>query len=145
MDRFVNAVFWAFTVLIVGFALLILLAFHDTINAYSGAVAVSFIYALRVLLAFGVMYAGFRLYLSFEYHAIVNERFRVDNVQVLPSSSESDAEGDDFETKVISAYNSLIDANSFSLNKLALAVFGKKGGTYNAQIKQVLHAHDIEI
>lgn len=145
MDRFINSIFWAFTVLIVGLALLVLGAFHNTMIIYSGAVATSFVYALRVLLAFGVMYVGFRLYLSFEYHAIVNERFKFDNVEVLPPNIETDLKGDDFETKVITAYNNLIDSNSFSLNKLALAVFGKTGGKYNNQLKAVLQINGVNL
>lgn len=135
---------YAFGFLVFGLSALILLAFYDSMLSYSSAVAVSFIAALRVLLAFGVGYIGFMLYLSFEYKAIQNERLKRDNVEIL-ERVQADGDKSDKELDILTAYNELIESGQFSLNRLALAVFGKKGGTYNAQIRQVLYAHDIEI
>lgn len=144
--NFKTILLYAFGVLVLGLSLLVLLAFYDSMLSYSSAVAVSFIVALRVLLAFGVAYIGFMMYLSFEYKAIQNERFKRDNVELLPSDVTGNKRlEDDKESDILTAYSALIESGQFSLNRLALAVFGKKGGTYNAQIKQVLHANDIDI
>jgi hypothetical protein len=49
------------------------------------------------------------------------------------------------EEKILSLYQEMIENNSLSLNQIALKVFGKKGGYYNVQIKEVLSKHGIEI
>ncbi len=47
------------------------------------------------------------------------------------------------EQKIIAGYHQLKAANAFSLNQLALLVFGKKGGTYTDQLKAVLKANNL--
>ncbi len=47
------------------------------------------------------------------------------------------------EQSILDCYNELISSNSFSWNKLALMVYGKKGGHYTGELKAVLNAHNI--
>jgi hypothetical protein len=46
-------------------------------------------------------------------------------------------------TAIIDKYHELKSSNSFSWNRLALAVYGKKGGHYISELKTVLNAHNI--
>lgn len=127
---------FSLVVFLLGFAAVILTILYESVMTRSDAVAVSFIYAFRVLLAFFVLYVGFRLYLSFEYQAIINERFKHDNVQVLPVGvgvSNSVDVG-----AVCEEYERLISAGVFSWSKLCIAIYGKKSGHYVNQLKQVL-------
>ena len=139
---FKTVLVWAFGVLTIGFSLLLLTAFYDFITLYASALAFTFLVTLRVLLGFFVAYIGFMLFLSFEYKAIQNERFKKHNIELLSEASDT---ADDKENLVLEAYNRLTSSGTFSLNQLALAVYGKKGGSYNAELRAILNNHDIEI
>jgi hypothetical protein len=143
---FKTVLVWAFGVLLGGFSLLLLVAFYDFITLYASALSSAFLVAFRVLLCFFVAYIGFMLFLSFEYKAIQNERFKRDNVELLQGNVTSNKRlGDDKEMEILSAYSELMESGAFSLNRLALAVYGKKGGVYNSQLREVLQAHDIDV
>ena len=139
---FKTVLVWSFGLLLVGLSSLVLLSFYDFITLYAAALSSAFLVAFRVLLFFFVAYIGLMLFLSFEHKAIQNERFKNDNVQLLPRVPASAV--DDKELDILRAYSQLVESGEFSLNRLSLAVFGKKGGSYNAQIKQVLLDNDID-
>jgi hypothetical protein len=48
------------------------------------------------------------------------------------------------ERQIIDGYHTLKATNTFSLNQLALLIFGKKGGTYTDQLKVVLSANKLD-
>lgn len=144
---FKTVLIWAFGFLVVGLSLLLLVAFYDFITLYASALSSAFLTAFRVLLCFFVAYIGFMLFLSFEYKAIQNERFKRDNVELLHGNvtSNGGSNSDDKEMEILRAYSELMESGAFSLNRLALAVYGKKGGVYNSQLRAVLQAHDIDV
>lgn len=49
------------------------------------------------------------------------------------------------ENKIIETYYKLKEMNCFSLNKLSLEIYGKKGGHYTKQLKEVLKQNNIEL
>lgn len=130
-------------VFLLGLSAVILTILYDSVMTRSDAVAVSFLYAFRVLLAFFVLYVGFRLYLSFEYQAIINERFKHDNVQVLPVGGGSGSGVD--VGAVCEEYERLKAAGVFSWSKLCIAIYGKKSGHYVNELKQVLIEQGYEL
>lgn len=135
----------AFGVLVLGLSALLLVSVCDFLHLYAHQVAQVLFVAFVILVIFACAYIAFSLWLSIEYRAIQNERFKNDNVELLARVPFSDPATNDRELDILEAYNQLIESGEFSLNRLALLVFGKKGGTYNAQIKQVLLDNDIYV
>lgn len=116
-------------------------------------------YALNKLLfsttvIFILMLCGFLFFnawLAIEYKQIANERFRNDNVELLP---HRDVDGDDEiekpfigkqinEYEVLEKYYALANKREFSWNKLSMAVYGKKGGNYITELREILQNNSV--
>lgn len=128
------AAFWLF-----GMAALVLAAFYDFLVIYHAAILHVIYIAFKCLLVCTCFYA-----VSVGYMAIESKSIKNQMSQFNPDSIEYDEEPSE-EQKIIDSYNEMSGDDDFSMNRLALRIYGKRGGAYNKKIRAVLHDDGIEI
>lgn len=105
------------------------------------------IFSAIVLILSAVAFIAVNIFLSLEYRATENEIFKQSRQQLqIADNSEINSDSDsDMERRILDLYHEMTATNSLSLNQIALEVYGKKGGFYNNQIREVLQQYQIDI
>lgn len=148
LPHFLKVCAYALGFFLFGLAALALDSFHSFLNYYHVQLFTAALIAVRALLLCLVLYIFFMAYMIVERRAIENERFRSSGVDILPPVADqqqfSRVKSMDISSRVIDAYNDLLRQDEIpSLSKIAILVFGQKGGSYTNQVKQVLAEEEI--
>jgi len=114
------------------------MAFYNAITVHSAIINRILAFGCVVLILSGVAFVAVNFVMSIEYRAIQIQRFKNDNVQLI--ERKEDKNSDDKSNKIIELFK-----QNKSLNEIALAVYGKKGGYYNTQIKAVLEQYGLDL
>lgn len=129
-----------------GAASLLLIAFYEALNEFHALIGRIFAFSAVVLILSVVAYISVNVFLSIEYRATENEIFKQTQQQFLlgnktPSSTQEN-DPPDTEQQILELYDEMIASHSLSMNQICLEVYGKKGGTYNDKVREVLRNND---
>lgn len=130
-----------------GIALILLNCFYNAMNEYSALIMRILALSAVVLILSFVAYVSVNIFLTIEYRATQNEIFKDSRQELLTDKSGNDDQPNEMDTerKILDLYHEMTASNSLSLNQIALEVWGKKGGYYNNQIREVLSGYNIDI
>lgn len=120
-----------------GVSLILIVAFADAMTEYH-VLMMRFLTLCAVLLMLSlVAYVSVNVFLTLEYRAIQNEFFRQSKQELQLADNSTTRVVD--KNRVLELYQ-----DGESLNRIALDVFGKKGGAYNNKIREILKEYNIQ-
>lgn len=128
-----------------GVALLLLNAFQEALTQYSALIMRILALSAVILILSFVTYVSVNIYLTIEYRATQNEIFKQSQQELLSNEPTNESPELDTERRILELYDDMTFHNSLSMNQIALAVYGKKGGYYNNQIREILTNNGREI
>ena len=126
-----------------GLSILLLIAFYDCLVVYHKDIMKTLYIAFKLILVCGCFYIYFFAFLSIERKNNENNRryYNPSNIEYDDHATSINSENN----RILETYKEMQATNSFSLNKLAMEIYGKKGGHYNKLIRDALSEHNIEV
>ena len=129
-----------------GIASLLLVAFYDALNEFHALINRIFAFSAVVLILSLVAYVSVNVFLTIEYRATENEIFKQSRQQLIIGKTTSPQQlgndADDIEERILELYDEMTTSNTLSMNQICLEIYGKKGGTYNDKVREVLRSND---
>lgn len=151
---------FSFGLLGVGIAALILTIFHDAMIKYSDSLKWLIFITFCILIILVLVFIAVNMFLIVERRAVETEIMKQNNLILLakPVNKKREKEtplihwnktDDDFITdkdqETHDVYQEMIATDTFSLNQMALELYGIKGGEYNKKIRVSLNKFGINI
>lgn len=158
---FAKALVFTFGFFGVGMSALLLVLFYDAIAKYSDAMKWLMFISFAIFIVLILLYIALNIYFAAERRAYENEILKQNNLLYLPKQPRKGREKDkpiihwnkqpdedfisDKDQETYDVYQEMISSDTFSLNQMALELYGIKGGEYNKKIRTSLSKFGINI